>query len=310
MILNIQEFLDEINSNVNYCHWKSNMGLAEALVGKSDFDFLIDEACRSNFEFIATKYGFIETNTVEERSLNGAQDWIGFCSISNSIIHIHAHYELWIGAKACKSFKVPFVKQILEKRRFQQLENMWCSSYEHEFILIVLRILLRQSYIQRRNAFDAVSRSQFEEFSWLQEKQSPKRIRKELANCGLMEFEGVFLQGDKVISHRQLTEQLSFRALRSFSHWQELSPLAAELLRIVNLLKIKSKSKLSRIGSIGSMFFNTHRSLNGDGIVISIVGIDGSGKSTTVNACHEAISKKIDCVKVYFGKGTSGGAFS
>ena len=78
MILNIQEFLDEINSYVNYCHWKSNMGLAEALVGKSDFDFLIDEACRSNFEFIATKYGFIETNTVEERSLNGAQDWIGF----------------------------------------------------------------------------------------------------------------------------------------------------------------------------------------------------------------------------------------
>ena len=57
------------------------------------------------------------------------------------------------------------------------------------------------------------------------------------------------------------------------------------------------------------MFFNTHRSLNGDGIVISIVGIDGSGKSTTVNACHEAISKKIDCVKVYFGNGTSGGLF-
>ena len=124
-----------------------------------------------------------------------------------------------------------------------------------------------------------------------------------------MEFEGVFLQGDKVISHRQLTEQLSFRALRSFSHWQELSPLAAELLRIVNLLKIKSKSKLSRIGSIGSMFFNTHRSLNGDGIVISIVGIDGSGKSTTVNACHEAISKRLIVLRYTLAKAHLGGFF-
>lgn len=292
------------SSNVRYCHWKSNSHLEKALMGRTDLDILIAEQDKLKFKENINKLHFKKILSPPQKQFPDLEDYLGFDDKTGTLIHLHVHYKLILGEQYIKNHHLPLEEWMLD--------NLMINDYVHiplpeiELILLVIRsnfkiesLELIKTFI--KNIFGQIYIPY------------PKNIEiefDELIRESKKEKIGELLKSSQL----PLVEELIYDFLEKFRK-RELN--FTDILKIKKEIRqgLKKYQRDKSFGAKGRYFFlkalNTFYSLNllhspnktlpGKGKIISIVGADGSGKSTLSKEITEWLSWKLETDKLYYG---------
>ena len=104
-------------SGIEYCHWKSNEHLAEALDGETDLDILFLPEQRAMLDCVLNQCGLKRFRAVQLMQYNAIEDYIGFDEATAKIWHLHLHYRLTLGEKHLKGYTVaPWGDYLLQNK--------------------------------------------------------------------------------------------------------------------------------------------------------------------------------------------------
>lgn len=288
--------LDLLNqAGVRYCHWKSNLRLAESLAGRTDLDLLVDRRDEQTFRRILSEQGFKPLTDPPGKSFPGLEHQLGFDWQTGGLIHLHVHFQLVLGEQHVKNYLLPLETFFLDSTH--QRFGVKTPPPELELIVLSLRALLK--YRDRDGLKDILSiRSPgipahiLNELSWLLEQITPLEFEKSLAAisevvpaAAVREFLAV-IQSHPRDGWKLLRLRSAVR--RSLRRYQRRSRAAAAAAYFRSLWRVSRRGE-------------RQMGLTGGGKRIALVGVDGSGKTTLSHALTSWLSWKVDTHLLYLG---------
>lgn len=296
----VTDLLDSLNqNNVNYCHFKSNEHLDAAISGDTDLDILFayNDAEKANEILLAI--GFKKFNTAWFVNYPYVADYIAI--EKGKIIHVHAHFRLIIGESKVKSYILPWDIEILENRVFDEEHSIYTSNPVDEMLLLIVRTALKLpgnsiNYDKKRDIIDGKR-----EFEWLR-----NRVKKEkLSKLSETKF------GEKIcaVVENIYDQSINYNNIRKFHKIAEIELKKHRRFSFLQSKVIRFTRRSAQIFSLINRKYSVipnlknHRTLNSKGLIITLMGADGSGKSTQVNNITNLLRKKMDVRYVYMGSG-------
>lgn len=296
----VRALLDRFNSEINYCHWKSNQHFSDALIGVDDLDILIDREQYGKVTAILQELKYKRFYIPDARTYVGIEDYIGFDYETGKMVHLHLHSQLVVGEKHLKGFLLPIEYWVLKNRRWDNQYEVYFSSAYDELLLLIIRIgmKIRKRDVLKRRIIDGGTKREFE---WLKE-QCPDFVEYVTKQEWLSEriqsiISLIYKNEANWIKATQLKRYL-YRDISCYSqgigiyntakrNWREFERIILEIKKRY----IKSKYTFTR-----------RRSATG-GITIAFLGSDGAGKSSTIDAIYKWLFQFMDVRLVYLGSG-------
>ena len=301
MLKSILKMLDAFEEHhINYCHWKSNEHLREALDGDTDLDVLFDPAQRVELERVLDGCGLKRFRSTPLMQYNAIEDFIGFDKETAKIWHLHTHYRMTLGEKHLKGYTVnPWGKLILDNRRKDE-QGIYCSACEDELILLLVRMAMK---LRLRDYCRSIGKDDRIEYAWLVEhtKLPAIEVRAKSFVGEKAASEIVRLIGEKSLTKKNQLRKLRRMLLKSLKLYTSYSSLGSRYMRTKREWFWLVGGIKRRMG-INSYVANRRVSPNG-GNVIAFLGCDGAGKSTTLAYVKKELNKKLDVCTIYFGSG-------
>lgn len=281
---------------IDYCHWKSNAALDRSTGGENDLDLLVSRADAQRFMNILYKLGFKEAKAVQADQLPGVLDFYGHDEISGRFVHVHVHFQLVLGQDFTKNYRLPIERSYLEAAVPGDLLRL--PTPEFEFIVFIIRMVLKHSTLDailiRHGNLSASERRELEFLL------SPITLEK---SCALLEQHLPFIDrnlfracvetlqsGSSLWKRIHVGQQLQNR-LRSCARRPQIVDVFLKLWRRLEqpvLFRLHLRAPVKRMIS--------------GGLMIAILGGDGSGKTTVVDELYEKFSEEFDVIKVHLGK--------
>ncbi|HTN08993.1 hypothetical protein [Agriterribacter sp.] len=293
--------LNDLNSiGINYCHWKSNEHLEAAVNGDTDLDILFDKNQKQRVIEILKRNKFHLFEAVWYRKYKGIADYIGFDKEVGKVVHVHTHFNLDIGEVGIKSYHLPWEDLILKNRIFDTHFNIYKSSANIEYLLLVVRTAFKHDVTDSKSNRSIAKHFNLEA-GWLYDQI-------DLAKLKLLSSE---VLGDEI---PPLIEQIRlggrhdeklFISLKKllkpyFARHRILSPQRVSYLKAVHFIK-RVQIKLEKLFRFPVKF--EKRSLPHQGVVLCLMGSDGAGKSTQTKEITKELSKKVNVLFMYMGSG-------
>ena len=290
----IKKLCDALNAQqISYCHWKSNWKLNRWLTGDGDLDLLVDRADKQRFISIITGLGFKQAEPTSDRQVPGILNFYGFDTDASKLVHLHVHYKLVIGNDLTKNYHLAAESFFLEDSNRQGL--MPIPSRETELILFVLRMVLKYSVVE----------SLF--------RKGPSNIEPELeyleASVDRARLANMLPSLVPTIDHAFFDRCLqSLRTPNTFFHRvevrQELQKRLAACARRSRgtdaLLKVYRRPlRTLRERLMGR---KAKKQFVDGGMLIAVVGGDGSGKTTALHGLNKWLGKKFETRRFHIGK--------
>jgi hypothetical protein len=129
--------------NIAYCHWKSNNAIERSASGKNDLDLLVSRADGPRFTELLYRLGFKQAQAPTEKQMLGVVNYFGYDVEADSLIHVHAHYQLILGHDTTKNYRLPIESSYLESAVQGSLFQV--PATEYEFVVFVIRMTLKHS---------------------------------------------------------------------------------------------------------------------------------------------------------------------
>lgn len=300
-----KSFFDFLNeSDIRYCHWKSNINLERSLNGKTDLDLLVHSADTAEFVNALNEFNIKKILSPPEKQFPGMEDYLGFDHETGSLIHLHVHYRLILGQKYIKNHHLPIENLIFANLTTKY--NVCIPCPEVELLLLVIRAHMKVDVVSLvKHGVKDILGHHYTAF--------PADIEKEfkslIENSDIDKFVDILEQSNLPISinrfiyfFKKFTNgKLTFLDIVNFQ-WQILSALKEYRRRkgVSVYFKyaqhfLKNSFLLYRIIDPGK------KRIEGEGKIFSLVGADGSGKSTLVSALEKWLSWKLDVSEYYYG---------
>jgi hypothetical protein len=289
-------------ASVAHCHWKSNDHLLAALNGDTDVDLLVDGERLDDVYRIFAASGLRRGRVASSRTEMGLEDFLGHDETTGALVHIHTHYRLVTGERHLKRYRLPWERAVLASAvRSDAGVLVPHPSVEASLLLIraALKIRARDRIRGRlggrdlsgwfRAELDALRAASSDADivarveSWLGE-PCAEAVADALAD-GIDSGGMVRLRR---LVRRSLALQTAYRG--PGAHLRRWRREWAWFQRGV------SRRYLDRPRLFG-------RGLPGGGLVVVVIGPDGSGKSSIVADVRRWFSPKFDTMAVYFGSG-------
>ena len=285
-------FINELNSHkIRYCHWKSNIDLDKALAGEGDLDLLVDRRDKSKFDSLTLKLGFKRANSRWERQFPGMEDYAGWDEKLDLIVHLHVHYQLVLGATYAKSIHLPIERKYLEDTCMYG--EIRVPEKKNELLVFLFRHILKARIydllINRK-----IKTQVIEELEYLKSDVRIDEVQPLLEIIGLKQalFEEMILRLCKrsplgvLYVKRKLQRAMRDRQRLSFGFSVGRPIFARIQMRLDSLFKSNGQGKMPGSG----------------GFIISVVGSDGAGKSTMVNALRTWLGQFYSVSLFHMGK--------
>ncbi len=285
-----------MTERIDYCHWKSNVAIDRSASGENDLDLLVSRADAQRFTELLDRQGFKEAQVVEEERLPGVRDFYGYDVPAARLVHVHAHFQLVLGHDFTKNYHLPIERSYLDSAIQGDLFRV--PAPEFELAVLVLRMVLKHStwdaILMRHGSLSTSERREMESLlSQIPLESSAAVLEQSLPSLdrGLFEACVQALQpGCSFMKRIRAGQQLQSR-LRSCARRPQLADVSLKLWRrlerpILYRLHLRRPKK---------------RMANG-GMLIAIIGGDGSGKTTAVADLHQKLSEEFDVRKVHMGK--------
>ena len=296
----VRQLLTRMNKSITYCHWKSNQHFSDALIGVDDLDILIDRNQFDELLVILSDLNFKHFYTPSVRTYIGVEDYLGFDPETGMIIHLHLHHQLIVGEGHFKGWHLPIEKEMLEVRRWDEESQVFMSSYFHELLLLILRSGMKS---RKRDIFkkQLINGGTLKEYNWLKEK-CPDFLEK-LNNTAWLDdsikqgITNIYLNTSSPLR----CIKLKYDLFGHYSFYAQGSLLYNTFVREKRecgraLLEIKRRYLKTKYS------FVRRRPATG-GVTIAFVGMDGAGKSSTIEEIYKWLFKVMDVRRIYLGSG-------
>lgn len=300
-----RKFFEYLHSqNIKYCHWKSNSHLYEALTGQTDLDILVHEEDKKQFNQALQKFKFLEILSPPDKQFRYLEDYLGFDQETGKLIHLHVHYKLILGQRFIKNHHLPvedlFWSNLITK------DNIFIPKPELELLFLIIRASMKVEGIALLKhaikdftapgytAFPAGIEKEFKELisssdintllDLLQQSQLP--VDPKICINFIEQFNNQSLKFyDLIILNRKI--------LKSLSEYQRNKGPAVFIRYhwlVIRNLRIVTKFFPSKKKCIA------HR-----GFSFSVIGADGSGKTTLTADLNKWFSWKLFVRHYYYG---------
>lgn len=278
------------NNAVRYCHWKSNLDLEASLNGDTDLDILVSQKQLSMVEDILIGLSFIETKSPRYLTYLGIKDFIGMDYATGKIVHVHLHSLLVVGRKFLKNYRLEWEDHIFETTKIKH--GIRVIDPAVELLILAIRLFLKSNFWARMHG----------RVFWKRERQEFLDLLENVGMEGACRVCAQLLGDDAVGRYRVLLMKQSFPALTSFG----------KRLPFYRRAHIKENAHYYFRYSRFAWRWLLNRKLRKPvcfkrelkrGILISIIGMDGSGKTTLIKELNNCFKKKLDIYNVYFGSG-------
>ncbi|MBR1377847.1 MAG: hypothetical protein IJ557_01820 [Bacteroidaceae bacterium] len=301
MLKSIEKVINTLNEKgIIYCHWKSNEHLKEALEGDTDLDVLFLPEQRLQVEMALDACGMKRFRSTPLMQYNAIEDFIGFDKETAKIWHLHTHYRMTLGEKHLKGYTVnPWGRLILDNRRKDEL-GIYCSAVEDELIMLLIRMAMK---LRLRDQGRKISKDDRREMVWLLEHSDQALISvraKQFVGEHAVDEIVHLVNGKKLMKKNQL-KKLRKELIIELKLYTEYSVIGSRWMRHKREWFWLVGGVRRRLG-LNSSVPNRRISPNG-GNVITFLGCDGAGKSTTLAYVKKELNKKLDVVSIYFGSG-------
>ena len=299
-------FHDFEKSGISWCSWKSNEHLSDGLTGKTDIDILFNDGDQARVRAIMRKNNFIEFKTPAYRYYPGITDFVSVDVRSGRILHAHAHFLLTLGEKNLKSFVFPWAPEILAQRvRIDEKLLIYSSSPVDELILLLVRESIKSGRPDPEKYKAGIQGTGFyRELMWLRDRVALHEIEKragEMLDLPAAEIICELVSGD--VTHDLLCRLgRCVRQRADEKQWRRMGGALALFQKNWRTGLALSVRLLEKAG-VPQHLIVRRRVLPGEGLVVAMVGPDGSGKSTLSKKIVSQYANKIDVALLYFGAG-------
>jgi thymidylate kinase len=297
LIVRLARLLEE--SGVRYCHWKSNAAIERSACGDNDLDLLVHREDVRRFTEVLSGLGFARARK-KGASIPGIESFYGFDAEADRLVHAHAHYQLVLGDDRTKNYRLPIEDAYL--RSSAQAGLFRLPAPEFEYVVLVIRMVLKYCT--------------WDEIVWnaMRAKRArPKRTERE-------ELEHLRSRIDEERVAHVVGEHLPYVGAALFTACVEAVASGASVRRRVRTarkleLSLQPHARYSRrrdralrvsrrvTQAAARRTRGVERSrLAGGGVMVGIMGGDGSGKSTALAALESWLRPEFDVRLVHLGK--------
>lgn len=285
---------------VSYCHWKSNWKLGRWLEGEGDLDLLVERADAQRFASIIYGLGFKQAEPPADRSVPGILNFYGFDGEARKFVHLHVHYQLVVGHDLTKNYHLPIETLCLDLATRRGL--MPVAAPELELIVFVIRMVLKYSPLEaglrKMLARSDRGRNSVElELKQLEAQADRSRVdsllQKIAPGLGLAFFAACLRSLDSTTpsSKRMAIRWELQRRLKPFARRPQIADAFLKVgRRVVRTFRERIVGRSAR------------KSFVDGGLLIAVVGGDGSGKTTSLDAIDTWLSKKFVIARFHLGK--------
>lgn len=287
---------------ITYCCWKSSRRLALALNGTSDLDLLVARTERWRAARLLIRCGFKHWTDVTGRDHPAVWSFLGHDEESGAIHHVHVHCRLVVGNSMLKAYRLPCEAGILRRSVRHPAFPVKKLDPVDEALLLTVRAHLERSPLdpiafRQRKAI-------FRKFAEDRAVLAPLVSRSALLDRAAEMFSAELA---RAIADDFVAEVFpcSGRRLRTRI---EKELFAYRMYNGVEVrLRTFARTMIWGAGEINKRFLRWPRPwgrrASGGGVVISFVGMDGSGKSTLVAMTRSWLGRETDVLTYYMGTG-------
>jgi thymidylate kinase len=299
----LESVLNEFRrQKISYCYWKSSRRLHAVFGGDGDVDLLVARYDQHRAQSILLKRNFKLFPSVADRDHPAVVSFLGHDESSGRLVHIHVHFRLVVGERPLRNYRLPWEEAFLARAVFHPSLPIRIIDPAGEALLLVMReclelrladavTLRRWKLVTRKFALDQA------ELVGRVEPGALRAIAAELLGEDLAELiTEAFFHGPPLHRQRRLVRRVRAHAAAHRSY----NGIEARM-------RSTSRTVLGIVGKLNVHYFRMPRLWNrrapGGGCMVSIIGVDGSGKSTLVAAMREWLGSKVDVIPIYFGTG-------
>jgi hypothetical protein len=293
---------------IRYCHWKSNEHLDASLAGRADLDVLVERRVIVSLTRILGETNFKRFVVKPGRGYPGIEDYVGFDPETGVLTHLHVHYQLTLGEKFLKGYRLPWEELYLSTRVLDEDRCIYIANPQLELVALVVRAAMKLR--ARDFLIQGVGKPYFRdgmlrEFGWLAARVRPEEVA-ELATRLLGAPIGALFPAMIAAGRPTLGQLLAMRradpGLQEYRLYGRLEAVRQTLGRELDSLWRKLRN-----WNVATPNKST-RTLPQGGLTVAFVGADGAGKSTLVAEIAEWLSHEVAVVSTYGGSGQGSAA--
>ena len=311
----INQFLNRLHDEgIRYVHWKSNTNIDQALTGIDDFDILVIPEDADKLNQVFNELKILRAYSEKDSWQEGITHYVGIDCARKKIFHVHLHYKLSLGYDYDKKYCLPIEHAYVAGRN--RYKNTFIPSVEHEFIILVIRLILKNAFVpflllnlrrkisvySARKTEGIISGSGYREYLDLRSRYDQSKaksiISTELPYLSVHLFDSCISALDNnssLISYFVCAQNMSFQ----LSDYKTHGELKSYVISIIRISKQKFKSVLSKLGLSQNP---RGKSPQHGGRIIAFVGGDGAGKTTTLAALAKILCSQFKVQKVHIGR--------
>jgi thymidylate kinase len=291
----IQSVFSKLNTeSVRYFHFKSSSHLDESFNGTTDFDIVVNINDIDILENILFSYGAKKRLSTFNAVFEGVFDYLLFEPTSGKLFHFHIHTQLIFGKKETKNFSLGGYDDVTEFITFDEQYGLYRLTYEFEFVLLILRANSKIKVYDPRVYWRWVKQGNpfglglNKEIAWLSQK----------VNFDRLAHTSVFF-GEQLIN--QITHYLFIYQCKECSRSLYFRLIFQTLIHINNLQRVPRRISIvdGIVRGIHKRF--SRRWLSKGGLCVSLVGSDGSGKTTLCQSLIQDLNYKLNAKHIYLG---------
>ena len=272
------------NANIPYVSWKNNHEIDKYLNGDSDLDIYIPIKCKEKFLNIATHNSWIVVINPIAKFPNIKH--LYFISDNGKIYHLHVYFKVITGESWIKEFNLPMEDYLIDNRHKHDEYGIYVLNNKAQAYLFAVRHIIKCGSISSRALY-------------LKDCES-YRLEWELCNYKVDELRGygpILLDGS-ICNSGLLNDFHLSGYINSALFRKKLRPFLRIRYFLLPFYRIESFT----VRAINKLFFNRKKILKPKGVVITISGVDGSGKSSMVDSIDFYLSKFLTIKRLSLGK--------
>jgi thymidylate kinase len=285
--------LDE--AGVAHCVWKGSDHLRESFAGDRDLDLLVDPAASLGVTAAFEAAGLRRAPTEDPR----VADWFGLAPDTGALVQIQVYAQVLIDDGAVARWAPPWAEAILRDRRREA--GVWVVDPAMELVLLLAQAAARNGPVSRH-----VIRSRPDP------RTLGSRLDRLAALAGMERAAAIAAEwlGPEVAAEVSAAASTSFDPDRLRTLLPKVGEAMAPLRlrhaagRIPPTAAAVGRKVLRRVAArtTAQVRRRGRRSPSG-GLIVAVVGADGSGKSTVAGDLAAEYQSKLDTLPLYFGSG-------
>lgn len=177
----LTDLLDHLHAaEIRYCHWKSSEHLGASMQGKTDLDVLVHRADAGRLARVLTDADFKPFRKLSGHDYPGVEDYLGCDPDTGTLSHFHVHYQLTLGEKFLKGYRLPWEDAVLASRALDPMHGLYVIDPHLEALLLVSRAALKvraRDFVLAAAGYRYIRGGLLREMRWLARRVEEDQLR-------------------------------------------------------------------------------------------------------------------------------------